>query len=157
MNNQGWGLRVMLGFCGILALCIIIVAVTINNNFKSFWSGSPIITNNNNNKPGKNYIPEEDQSGYHKIEGDMIKSAQRYIQKYYPDGSPNGTRLTVTVRSLQDEALIGKLTDPINSNIICSGYVNVIEDKSMESYEPYLKCGERYETSGYLNRLDDNV
>jgi CHASE3 domain sensor protein len=33
MNNHGWGLKVMLGFCGVLALCIIIVAVTINEKF----------------------------------------------------------------------------------------------------------------------------
>lgn len=157
MNNRGWGLRVMLGFCCILALCIIIVAIAIDRNFKDLKSNYPIVSDNsNNNKPGHNYIDNENQSDYRIIESNMIKSAQNYIAAHYTSGTPDGTRLTISVKSLQKDNKLSLISDPVNSSVICSGYVNVLRDNGIENYEPYLKCGDRYETSGYLERLDDN-
>lgn len=157
MNNHGWGLRVMLGFCGILALCIIIVAVIVDQNFKNFGYYQPPINNNKNDeKPGHNYIPLENQSDYRQIESKMINAAQDYVAVHYSNGAPEGTRLTITLKSLQNDNKINQIKDPNNGNFSCSGYVNVLKDTNVENYEPYLKCGDRYETSGYFERLDDN-
>jgi hypothetical protein len=107
-------------------------------NFRDYWDNG-FITNPNINgkKPGHNSITNENQSGYRKIEGQMIKAAQNYIKKNYSNGAPEGTRLTITVKSLQRDRQIDEIKDPINNNISCSGYVNVLRDTSIENYEPF--------------------
>ena len=149
MDDQGWGLRTMLGLCAILAFLLFFVAINIKSNFKDiFYNSSTTNDNTNDEKPGRNVK----SNSYDEIETNLIDGAKKYVSDYYSEGIPEGVRLTFTIKDLQQKGYLELINDPNNNSITCSGYINVIEGE----YHPYLKCGKKYQTKGYNEQFDSN-
>ena len=154
MNNEGWGLRLMLLFVAILCIALMISIYLIQRNFSFMLAEDPYkFKNNNNNNVNENVTVKKTYSG---IEKEMVASAKKYVKKVYNDNPDEADFLKVKVSSMQKEGLLGTINDIKDKNIVCSGYVSCRkeEDNSL-SYEPYLKCGKKYTTKGYVDRYDD--
>ncbi|NLL44700.1 MAG: hypothetical protein GX247_03425 [Mollicutes bacterium] len=145
MDDQGWGLRTMLGLCAILAFFLLLIVI----NIKSIFGGILYNSNTNDDKPG--YTNQD----YQQLESKLIDGAKKYIKEYYSDGIPEGVKLVFTVKDLQNKGFLEEINDPNNKNITCSGYINVEKESSMDKYYPYIKCGNKYGTKGYNKIFDD--
>lgn len=144
MNNKGWGLRVMLGFCLVIAICLLIVFVIYNKDLKEILgdnTNSTYVKENNNNK--NNPTQEEKTYDYQGLLNSMVTGAKKYVSKYYSDNAD--VDLTINLTSIEKEGYITKIYDLKDTSIKCDGYVEVKND----NYTPYLKCGANYTTSGY--------
>lgn len=153
MNNEGWGLRVMLLFVALLCIALMISIYLIQKNFSFLLADNPSKNINNNNNINENVIVKKTYSG---IEKEMVASAKKYIKKVYNDNADEADFLKIKVSSMQSEGLLGTINDIKDKVIVCSGYVACRKegDNSL-SYEPYLKCGDKYTTKGYIERYDD--
>ena len=87
----------------------------------------------------------------------MKKAAREYNEAIYGDELQEDDNITVTVKSLIRDKYIEPIHDIKDSKITCSGYVTFIKERNKVTYSPYLKCGSRYTTKGYLERLDAEI
>ena len=126
MNNHGWGLQEMIILCCILIGFLILVVVLVNQ----LYSGVEQMEYENSEKYGYSYK---------EIEKNLENAAKRYYRK-------NNTLVLITSEELllEDYITSNKLT-PLNKSEPCIGYVNVLDDKT---FETYISC-EEYETEGY--------
>ena len=86
-----------------------------------------------------------DNNSYEKIEQNMVNAAK----KYYEDKKNNlpkeeGQTIKVNIGTLVDAELLSEVTDPSDSSLKCTGYVEVTKLDQDYSYEPFLTCGENY-------------
>lgn len=130
MNNQGWGLRIMLFFCAVFILIIVMVSAALDKSF-------------NDIAPKKEKV---DTNPFYTLEVRMVNATKNYIQDNYND--VNDIALEVSLPDLTQKNYIEKIKDPY-TKIECNGYVIFTKKNSNISYEPYLKCGSDYMTSGY--------
>ena len=125
-NNQGWGLREMLFFSGILLLAVIVVAILVNTLYNDLSSSLP------NNASDKN------ASTYEQVEENLANAAKRYYRAHQEEAGD----LIVSEDLIEENYItVQKLT--VN-NDICDGYVLVEDDV----FTPYITCT-NYETEGY--------
>lgn len=158
LDNRGWGLQELLVGIGILLFCLLLIVSLINRNFKRL---SESMGNNKNSsteqkRPVQNEEKEEYNS-YKDIETAMKKAAREYNTAIYGDELQEDDNITVTLKSLVRDNYIEPVHDIKDSKIICSGYVTFIKERNKVTYSPYLKCGSRYTTKGYLERLDASI
>ena len=125
-NNQGWGLREMLFFSGILLLAVIIVAILVNTLYNDLSSSLP------NNDSDKN------ASTYEQVEENLANAAKRYYRAHQKEA---GDLIVSEDLIAENYITVQKLT--VNSDI-CDGYVLVEDD----IFTPYITCT-NYETEGY--------
>ncbi|MDD2644543.1 MAG: hypothetical protein PHC65_07670, partial [Methanobacteriaceae archaeon] len=92
---------------------------------------------------------------YFGIEKEMVASAKKYVKKIYNDNPDEADFLKIKVSSMQKEGLLGTINDIKDKDIVCSGYVACRKEDNSLSYEPYLKCGKKYTTKGYVDRYDE--
>lgn len=153
MNNEGWGLRVMLAFVAILCIALMISIYLIQKNFSFLLTDHSSKNINNDSNINENVTIKKTYSG---IEKEMVASAKKYITKIYNNNADEADFLKIKISSMQKEGLLGTINDIKDKDIVCSGYVacRKEEDNSV-SYEPYLKCGSKYTTKGYNERYDD--
>ena len=171
MNNKGWGLSEMLFCLCILAIAFSVAIIMINRNINDFNENI-----GGNNKEENEKLPDKENSKeeikdnendenkeqpvvqqyktYKEIETAMITAAQQYQEKIYGETLLEGDKISVTVKSLVNNSYLNKITDPNDEKIECSGYVTFIKENSKINYDAYLKCGDKYTTEGYLERLD---
>ena len=152
MNNEGWGLRIMLLFVAILCVALMISIYLIQRNFSFMLAEDPYKFKEKDNI-NENVTVKKTYSG---IEKEMISSAKKYVKKIYNDNPEEADFLKIKVSSMQKEGLLGTINDIKDKAIVCSGYVSCrMEEDNSLSYEPYLKCGKKYTTKGYIDRFDD--
>ncbi len=153
MNNEGWGLKIMLLFVAILCIALMISIYLIQKNFSFLLAEDPFKNTNTNNNINENVTVKKTYSG---IEKELIAGAKKYIKEVYNDSADEADFLKIKISSMQKKGLLGTINDIKDKNIVCSGYVacRKEEDNSI-SYEPYLKCGNKYTTKGYIDRYDD--
>ena len=82
---------------------------------------------------------------------------KEYNNDIYGASLQEEDNLTVTVKSLVRDNYLEPITDIKDESITCSGYVTFIKKGVNVTYSPYLKCGTKYTTKGYLERLDAEV
>lgn len=162
LNNRGWGLQELLVGLGVLFFCLLLIVSLINRNFKQLGD---TINRIDQSKQDKSPTTEEENPkteekefrSYKEIEISLISAAKKYSEDIYGDDLQEGDNITVTVRSLIREQYLEKISDLEDENVICSGYVTFSKHGNHVSYNPYLKCGNHYKTSGYLERLDVDI
>lgn len=130
MNNQGWGLRIMLFFCACFIFILVMTASAINKTFRDI-------------------APREEQIepiSYYNLEVKMVNAMKRYIKDNYNDVSD--IKIDKSLNRLIKENYIDIVKDPYNKKE-CNGYVIFTKNGNNINYEPYLRCGDIYKTSGY--------
>ena len=148
LNNRGWGLQAMLAGVLVLMIALVIISVLVNKTLSSITN--PINNNHENNKVEneKDDKPTSYYKTYDEIENDIILATKKYQKEYYSD-ILDGEKISVTLKNLQAEKLIGTIYDIKDNNIVCSGYAIFINDNNKITYSAYIKCGDNYETIGY--------
>lgn len=159
LDNKGWGLQELLVGIGILLFFLLLIVSLINQNFKRL---SETMGNNHNSsveqkRPVQNEEKEEGYTSYKEIENAMKKAAREYNATIYGEDLQEGDNITVTLKSLIRDKYMEPVYDIKNSKVTCSGYVTFIKERNKVTYSPYLKCGSRYTTKGYLERLDAEI
>ena len=157
MNNKGWGMSDLLWILSVIGVSLVLVSVLIKVSFKETsitneFDDSKIETVKPEEAP-EELEPEEDNieievsdnDSYIEMEQLLKSAAEEYVTKYYSDSSV--TSVTISLNELEQEAFVSSLYDPNDPSISCDGYV--IYTRENKSYQPYLKCGSNYQTSGY--------
>lgn len=151
LNNRGWGLQAMMAGVLILMMFLVIVAVLIQKTFEDIME--PINNENHYSETEDKNETEIKYDSYEEIENTIINAAKKYQKEYYSD-ILDGEKISVTLKNLQEEKLIGEITDIKNDNVVCSGYAIFINDDDKIIYNAYIKCGDNYETIGYQDFYD---
>lgn len=158
LDNRGWGLQELLVGIGILLFFLLLMVSLINQNFRRL---SESLGNNNTNNPTEQKRPIQDEeneyTSYQDIETAMKKAAREYNTAIYGEDLQEGDNITVTLKSLIRDQYMERIYDIKDSKVTCSGYVTFIKERNKVTYSPYLKCGSRYITKGYLERLDAEI
>ena len=134
MKKNGWGLSTMIIFCSIIAFCLIFSIVM----YKLYIE--PSIARKTEDKPKEYNIVNKTYIG---LEEDVALFSKDYFKSNDKD--------LVTLKTLVEEGFMESIYDLKDKSIKCSGYVTYKE----HSYHTYLKCGNNYETSGYVKDLDN--
>ena len=130
LNNEGWGLSVLLAFIGVFFVAILLVSY-ISNKYGLGPTDTTAPVNNSLLETNKGYETE-------------VKSAAiRYQEQHYPN-IQNNDSFYVNIKNLD---ISGKIVDS------CTGYAKYGRSNDIYFYEPYLSCG-NYKTSGYISGLD---
>ena len=129
LNNEGWGLSVLLAFIGVFFVAILLVSYISNK----YGLGPNDTTNPINNSLLETY------KGY---ETEVKSAAIRYQEEHYSN-IQNDDSFYVNITKLDISNKI------LNS---CTGYAKFGRSNNIYYYEPYLSCG-NYKTSGYINGL----
>lgn len=159
LDNRGWGLQELLVGIGILLFFLLLMVSLINQNFRRL---SETMGNNsgNNSTEQKRPIKEdekEEYTSYKDIETAMKKATREYNGDIYGEELQEGDHITVTLKSLIRDQYMEPVYDIKDAKVACSGYVTFIKERNNVTYSPYLKCGSRYMTKGYLERLDAKI
>lgn len=137
MNNYGYGIREFLGFLTCILIALFIAMIMYNKNFGELFDGSV------------------SSDSYKDIEDDLITVAITYTDNYYYKVLENGDSDYVTIKTLKDEKIISRVTDLKNHKLECSGYIHFYKQEGKTIYDPYIKCGDNYQTEGYNNARDE--
>lgn len=168
-NNRGWGLRSELWICLALIIFFAIAVILINNVVERLRETDiieseslnteiitepiikkedEIIKDNNSDHNNQNNTIEYN---YSNLEDELVSATKLYVNKYYSSKEVNGI-LKVTVVRLKTEELLKPL---MYNDTECSGYVQFEKSDNGTMYYPYIKCGDIYKTSGYLEANDN--
>ena len=124
----------------VIAILVIIFAVAC-----SAFSG------NGNNPTGT-----ESGTSYQELETKLKNAAINYVNKnreLLPKSSSINTKINLD--TLVSNRKIKELHALDDSNVTCSGYVEIIKNDETNSYRynPYIRCGNYYETTKFANYL----
>ena len=61
----------------------------------------------------------------------------------------NGSTIKITTKILKENNYISDLYD--TNHELCTGYIIYSKQDDGYSYNPYIKCGNIYQTKGYIN------
>jgi len=153
LDNKGWGLSDLFVGLAVIFFCLLLIVSLVNTSFKQLKkelsdNGVTIGEQDKNNTSKDNY------SSYKEIETAMTNAATKYNENIYGVELQEGDNITVTLKSLIRDQYLTKKYDIKDDKILCTGYVTFIKKGDKVSYSPYLKCGKKYTTKGYLERLD---
>ena len=137
MNNYGFGLREFLGFLTCILIALFIAMVMYHKNFGELFDSSV------------------SSQSYQDIEKDLANVAIIYTDNYYYKVLENGDSDYVTIKTLKEEKIITKVTDLKDHKLECSGYIHFYKENSKTIYDPYIKCGDNYQTAGYNKDYDE--
>lgn len=137
MNERGGGFNDVFIFLAVICLAILVTMVMYNRTIKDLFGGE-----------------ETTKMTYNEIEEMLISAGKNYTDNYYYKPLENGDDDYVTVRTLETEGIIQTIVDPEDEGITCTGYVNFSKEDDQTIYEPYLRCGSNYETTGYKEKYD---
>lgn len=154
LDNKGWGLQELIMGLGILFFCLLLIVSLINRNFRNLPNKNQNSTNQQPTNQNKPVEENKDYTSYQEIETSMKKAAEKYKTNIYGNELQEGDSITVTLHSLIQNHYLEEVHDIKDKNIICSGYVTFRKNENQVTYRPYLKCGKKYKTKGYLERLD---
>lgn len=171
MNNRGWGLQAMILWCAVLGLLLIIATVAINSGINNLYggngnrnsNGSSVIKKEDKEKEEEKEEPKEDKeeekesnneddSEYMIFLDNMVSASKRYIADHYRDEYENADHLKLSTKTLINNDYMHRIVDPYNKSLECVGYIAIEYVNNELIYEPYLKCGNNYETEGFISR-----
>lgn len=166
LDNRGWGLQELIFGIAILFFSLALVSILISNSFSQIMP-----THNGVEQGGQNNYQEQGNTtggnqdveasshytSYFQIEQAMVQATKQYCLKIYGDTLLEGDKISVTMKSLIRDSYLQEIHDIKDSSVLCSGYVTFIKEADQVIYTPYLKCGKRYTTKGYLERLDADM
>ena len=132
--KNGWGLSTMIVFCSIIGICLIFSIVMYKSNVEE-----KLETNNLSNE-------EVIDKTYLGLEEDVALYSKEYFNSNEDD--------TVSIKKLIELGYMEPVYDLKNKTLKCSGYVVKTKVSEKYNYNTYLKCGDNYETAGYLESLD---
>lgn len=163
MNNRGWGLQAMILWCAVLGLLLIFATIAINGTINNLYGN-----NGNRNSNGSSVIKKEDQEENKEEEkeennnedskeyldflDDMVDASKKYINDHYNNDYANADHLKLSTKMLINNDYMTRIVDPNNKSLECVGYIAVEYVNNELIYEPYLKCGDNYETEGFIER-----
>lgn len=108
-----------------------------------------------------NVVNDFKAQAYYHNEKLMKTKTEIYLGNYSsPLPVNNGDSLIVDLNDLKNSNLVPNIVDPQNSSTNCTGKVIVTKTATnVYRYDPYLKCGTNYETSGTgaLNNLVSDI
>lgn len=133
--KNGWGLSTMIVFCGVIGVCLIFSIVMYKTNVEKEIDTS---SNENYNIVNKTYLG---------LEEDVALLSKEYFESNDKD--------IVTIKKLVKLGYMESVYDLKDASLKCSGYVKVSKVNNKNNYQTYLKCGSNYETTGYMENLDD--
>ena len=157
MDNKGWGMSDLFWILGVIGISLLLVSVFIRVTLKdtsislenpegNIETVSPEEAPDELESESDNVeIEVNDTESYNELEELLKSAAEEYVSKYYSDETISS--VSISLNQLEQEALISSITDPNDDNISCDGYVVYISEN--QSYQPYLKCGNNYQTPGY--------
>lgn len=143
LDNRGWGLQELIVGLSVLIFCLFLAVILISKNFKEL--GGTLI---DVDEPVQSR-PVENEDFYRGLEYKMVEACKVYQKDLYHD-LREGDKLTVTLKTLVRDQYLDKVDGD------CSGYVTFEKENGSVIYTPYLKCGRKYQTKGYLEMLDSN-
>lgn len=154
LNEHGWGLGTLIAFIFVFLLAILLISV---NAYKMGLtsdnvSNIPITRpgdNNNQGDSGNNINDNSTSNSYLELESKLRSAGVMYKSTYY-DLLVDGDSVYVTDKQLSN---IGFLNDAKFSSGECSGYVKIRNNAGVFEYNPYLKCGNSYQTAGFIQDL----
>ena len=105
---------------------------------------------------GNNPTGTESGTSYQELETKLKNAAINYVNKnreLLPKSSSINTKINLD--TLVSNRKIKELHALDDSNVTCSGYVEIIKNDETNSYRynPYIRCGNYYETSKMANYL----
>lgn len=149
MNKHGWGLSSELIFILIFIICLIIAVIGLKefSLMEEFNPNYYSNTNTNNDSINKEY-------NYQELEVRLKNSTIDYINDVYNNDLGLDT-LIIQSSLLRKMGYLNNYSD--EDDKYCSGYCEVYLNENNEIiYEPYVKCGDYYESKGYVERKDSN-
>lgn len=149
MNKHGWGLSSELIFILIFIICLIIAVIGLKefSLMEEFNPNYYSNTNTNNDSINKVY-------NYQELEVRLKNSTIDYINDVYNNDLGLDT-LIIQSSLLRKMGYLNNYSD--EDDKYCSGYCEVYLNENNEIiYEPYVKCGDYYESKGYVERKDSN-
>ena len=167
MNNRGWGLQAMILWCAVLGLLLIFATIAINGSINNMYGN-----NDNRNSNGSSVIKKEDHeenkeeveevekeetdkevdNSYTDFLDIMVEASKKYIKAEYNNDYSNADHLKLSTNMLINNNYMDRMVDPYNKSLECVGYIAVDYVNNELIYEPYLKCGNSYETEGFISR-----
>lgn len=142
-NQNGWGEKDMITYCGIIALVLFVI-------YASWIQFDHLLETSNVETVGSSrqsqvaegtQRSQDDLSFYHSLENQLEESAQKYMEDTYDDKEEDQL---ITSEQLLEKEYIEAMVDPEGD--VCFGYVNY--QSSDVSYQAYVKCP-LYTTDGY--------
>ena len=142
-NQNGWGEKDMITYCGIIALVLFVI-------YASWIQFDHLLETSNVETVGSSrqsqvaegtQRSQDDLSFYHSLENQLEESSQKYMEDTYDDKEEDQL---ITSEQLLEKEYIEAMVDPEGD--VCFGYVNY--QSSDTSYQAYVKCP-LYTTDGY--------
>ena len=97
-------------------------------------------------------------NNYSSMEQKLVSATIKYLDdnpKLNP--SNEGEMKKVNLDTLVNSKYIDQLYSIEDSNVECSGYVQIINENSKNRYVPYIKCGNYYETTSIADYIINNT
>ena len=149
MNKHGWGLASELIFILIFVVCLVIAILGLRQ-FSLLEEFNPNYYSNTNT----NNDAIEKEFNYQELEVRLKNSTIDYVRDVYNNQLGLDT-LIIQATLLRENGYLHNYSD--EDDKYCSGYCEVYLDENNEIvYEPYVKCGDFYESKGYVERKDSN-
>lgn len=143
LDNRGWGLQELIVGLSVLVFCLFLAVILISRNFKELGGTLMDV-----NEPIQSRPTEHDNT-YKQLEYKVVEACKVYQKEMYSDLHEED-KLTVTLKTLVRDQYLDE------ENHGCTGYVTFEKTNGSIIYTPYLKCGKKYQTKGYLEMLDSN-
>lgn len=152
MNRKGFGLTEMIIIMFTLILCLVIVVIIYNKNFKNLSNNestdkelrmNSIETVDKLNDYEKDEIIDEDKTKYNELEEKIENAAKLYIDNNY---ALKNNKIIITVNELIKDEYISELKNPKDKKKTCKGYIIY---NGNNKYASYIKCSDDYETDNY--------
>ena len=169
MNNRGWGLQAMILWCAVLGLLLIFATVAINGSINSLYdndnqrhsNGSSVIKKEDKEKE-ENKKEEDIKDDKEEDKGEdkdyvvfldtMISASKKYVKDNYSENYESADHMKLSTKMLINNDYMSRIVDPNNKSLECMGYIAIEYVNNELIYEPYLKCGNNYETEGFIAR-----
>ncbi len=92
---------------------------------------------------------------YKELENKMVELAKK---KYNKDALPKkGASTTIKLQQFVDDGSLKNISDIVENNSVCSGYVTIVNNNDNYLYLPYLNCANDYKTTTLYETLTENV
>lgn len=157
LNEHGWGLGTLIAFIFVFLLAILLISVNAykmgltSGNISNLPISRPGDNSNFSNgvSDGSDNSSGEVNSNFLELESKLRAAAIMYKDTYYST-LVDGDSVYVTNKQLTS---VGFLNNEKFNSGECSGYVKIRNNSGNFEYIPYLRCGSKYETSGFMPDL----
>ena len=164
LNQNGWGLRVMIAFLCIFVLCLLLSFMGLyklglvkdldflfgNNNYQNVQNNTPTTNTNNPTTPTTSTMPTVKGKSYADLQFELVEASKKYVS----NATLGIDTLVLTVENLKSYNYIEEFKDENGKK--CSGYADVYYDENNNIiYNAYIKC-KKYQTSGYQEWKDED-